>query len=220
MQGTSIIRGKADTLGTDYTKDAIKKQIEEKPLAQSKKEIPFKTKRKSLIKDYSSKKLIDTTEEKFENSHALKHWADIENLKIAANNYREAGSIFELEEQIKTKSAMLKSTRKNLIETERQLKDLGEIIKYAEQYSANHIYHIRYQKSKNKEAYLQGHETELLLHDGAEHMLKRAGINLKTLNVEKLRNEYNALYSEKKEIQNSYVPLKKNLKIFSGNWII
>ena len=207
-----FIRGKADTLGADYTKEAIKKRIEEKSLAQSKKEIPFKTKRKSLIKDYSSKKLIDTSEEKFENSPALKHWADIENLKIAASNYSEVGSISELEEQVKTKATLLKSTRKNLIETEQQLKNLGEIIKYAEQYSANHIYHIRYQKSKNKEAYLQRHETELLLHDGAEHMLKRAGINLKTLNIEKLRNEYNALYSKKKELQNSYRITEKEHK--------
>lgn len=207
-----FIRGKTDTLGADYTKETIKKRIEKKPLAQSKKESPFKTKRKSLLKDYSSKKLIDTNEEKFENSPALKHWADIENLKIAASNYSDAGSISELEEQIKTKAAMLKSTRKNLVETERQLKDLGEIIKYAEQYSANHIYYIRYRKSKNKEAYLQRHETELLLYDGAEHMLKRAGINLKTLDIEKLRNEYNALYSEKKELQNSYHSVEKEHK--------
>lgn len=40
-------------------------------------------------------------------------------------------------------------------------------------------------------------------------MLKRAGINLKTLNIEKLRNEYNTLYSEKKELQNSYRTAEK-----------
>ena len=107
---------------------------------------------------------------------------------------------------------MLKSTRKTLLETERQLKDLGEIIKYTEQYTANHIYHIRYQKSKNKEAYLHRHETELLLHDGAEHMLKRAGINLKTLDIEKLQNKYNALYSKKKEQENSYRIAEKEHK--------
>lgn len=59
---------------------------------------------------------------------------------------------------------------------------------------------------------MQGHEAELLLHDGAEHMLKRAGINLKTLDVEKLRNDYNALYSEKKEQQNSYRTAEKEHK--------
>lgn len=67
------------------------------------------------------------------------------------------------------------------METERQLKDLGQILKYAEQYQSNHIYHIRYRKSKDPDAYLRHHETELLLHDGAENMLKRFGISLKHL---------------------------------------
>ena len=55
-------------------------------------------------------------------------------------------------------------------------------------------YHVRYQKSKDQDAYLRRHETELLLHDGAENMLKRFGIDLKNLDVEKLRSDYNALY--------------------------
>ena len=87
------------------------------------------------------------------------------------------------------------------METERQLKDFGQILKYAEQYKTNRIYHIRYQKSKDKDRYLRQHETELLLHDGAENMLKRSGINLKTLNVEKLRSDYNALCRKKMALQ-------------------
>ena len=84
------------------------------------------------------------------------------------------------------------------METEHQLKDLGQVLKYAEQYKANRIYHIRYQKSKDKDRYLRQHETELLLHDGAENMLKRFGIDTKKLDVEKLRSDYNALYSKSK----------------------
>ena len=75
------------------------------------------------------------------------------------------------------------------METERQLKDLGQILKYAEQYQSNHIYHIRYRKSKDPDAYLRHHETELLLHDGAENMLKRFGISLKHFDIDKFRNE-------------------------------
>ena len=63
---------------------------------------------------------------------------------------------------------------------------------------------MRYKKSKDKDAYLRRHETELLLHDGAENMLKRFGIDLRTLDVEKLRGEYNALYSKKETLQKTY----------------
>ena len=80
---------------------------------------------------------------------------------------------------------------------------------YAEQYKTNHIYHVRYQKSKDKDAYLRRHETELILHDGAENMLKRFGINPKNIDVEKLRSDYNALYSKKQALQKTYKSAEK-----------
>lgn len=167
-----FIRGRGSSLGAEYTKERIKERIETKSLLQPKKRVPFPTKKKQLVKDYSSRKLIDTSEEKFETSPGLKHWADIQNLKIAASSYSETGSIAELEKQLAAKSVLVKTARSSLVETEHQLKDLGLILKYAEQYQSNHIYHVRYQKSKNPDAYLRSHETELLLHDGAENMLK------------------------------------------------
>ena len=205
------MRGRAKSLGAEYTKERIKERIETKALDQPKKRVPFPTRKKNLIKDYSSKKLIDTSEEKFQHSPGLNHWATIENLKIAASSYSEAGSIAELEKQLAAKSALVKTARNSLVETEHQLKDLGQILKYAEQYKVNHIYHVRYQKSKNPDAYLRQHETELLLHDGAENMLKRLGINPKTLDIDKLRSEYNALYSKKETLQNTYKSAEKDI---------
>lgn len=206
-----FVRGRAKSLGEEYTKERIKERIETKALDQPKKRVPFPTRKKNLIKDYSSKKLIDTSEEKFQHSPGLNHWATIENLKIAASSYSEAGSIAELEKQLAAKSALAKTARNSLVETEHQLKDLGQILKYAEQYKVNHIYHVRYQKSKNPDAYLRQHETELLLHDGAENMLKRLGINPKTLDIDKLRSEYNALYSKKETLQNTYKSAEKDI---------
>jgi len=40
-----------------------------------------------------------------------------------------------------------------------------------------------------------------LLHGGAENMLKRFGINPKSLNAEKLCNDYNALCQKKTALQ-------------------
>ena len=196
-----FVRGSAKSLGTEYTKERIKERIETKALAPQKKRVPFPARKRPPVKDFSKKRIIDTTEEKFADSPGLKHWADIQNLKIAAASYSDAGSIAELEKQISSKSELAKTARKSLVETEHQLKDLGQILKYAEQYKTNRIYHIRYQKSKDKDRYLRQHETELLLHDGAENMLKRFGINPKNLNVEKLRSDYNALYQKKTALQ-------------------
>ena len=204
-----FVRGSAKSLGTEYTKERIRERIEEKALAKEKKRIPFPARKKPVAKDYSRKNLIDTTEDKFAESPGLKHWADIQNLKIAAASYSQAGSISELEKQIVAKSTLAKAARESLVETEHQLKDLGQVLKYAEQYKANRIYHIRYQKSKDKDRYLRQHETELLLHDGAENMLKRFGIDTKNLDVEKLRSDYNALYSKKQALQKTYKTAEK-----------
>ncbi len=199
-----FVRGSVKSLGAEYTKERIKERITEKALAKEKRRVPFPTRKKPIVKDYSRKNLIDTTEDKFAESPGLKHWADIQNLKIAAASYSQAGSIAELENQISAKSTLAKTARESLVETEHQLKDLGQILKYAEQYKTNHIYHVRYKKSKDKDAYLRRHETELILHDGAKNMLKRFGIDTKNLDLEKLRSDYNALYSKKQTLQKTY----------------
>lgn len=206
-----FVRGSAKSLGADYTKEQLKKRIEENALNKDKKRIPFPARKKPIVKDYSRKNIIDTTEDKFAESPGLKHWADIQNLKIAAASYSQAGSIAELEKQIAAKSTLAKTARDSLVETEHQLKDFGQVLKYAEQYKANRIYHVRYQKSKDKDAYLRRHETELILHDGAENMLKRFGINPKDIDVEKIRSDYNALYAKKQTLQTTYKSAEKEI---------
>jgi len=206
-----FVRGSAKSLGADYTKEQIKKRIEEKALNKDKKHIPFPARKKPIVKDYSKRNIIDTTEDKFAESPGLKHWADIQNLKVAAASYSQAGSIAELEKQIAAKSTLAKTARDSLVETEHQLKDFGQVLKYAEQYKANRIYHVRYQKSKDKDAYLRRHETELILHDGAENMLKRFGINPKDIDVEKIRSDYNALYAKKQTLQATYKSAEKEI---------
>ncbi len=68
-----FVRGSAKSLGAEYTKERIKERIGEKALAKDKKRVPFPTKKKPIVKDYSKKNLIDTTEEKFAISPGLKH---------------------------------------------------------------------------------------------------------------------------------------------------
>ena len=213
-----FVRGSVKSLGAEYTKERIKERITEKALTKDKKRVPFPIRKKPIVKDYSKKNLIDITGAKFAESPGLKHWADIQNLKIAAASYSQAGSISELEKQIAAKSALVKTARESLVETEHQLKDLGQVLKYAEQYKTNRIYHIHYQKSKDKDRYLRQHETELILHDGAENMLKRLGIDTKSLDVEKLRNDYNALYSKKETLRKTYQSAEKEIITLTQKW--
>ena len=176
-----FVRGSAKSLGKEYTKERIWERIERK------------RERKAIIpqKDYSARRLIDTSDEKFQNSPGLQRWAAIENLKIAAQSYNEVGSLAELEHRIK---------------------DLAEIIKYAQQYKDNRSYHIGYKKAKNPDAYFRRYESQIILYGGARRMLEQAGIKLKGLNVDKLRAEYQALETQKKELTATYKSCEKEVR--------
>ena len=196
-----FIRGSIKSLGKEYTKERIKERIERKQ--ERKASIPKK--------DYSSRKLIDTSEEKFQNSPGLQRWATIENLKIAAQSYNEAGSIAELEHKITIKTEAGKSAKQSVVELEHRIKDLAEIIKYAEQYKANCSYHISYKKAKNPDAYFRKYESQIILYGGAKRMLEQAGIDLKSLNIDKLKSEYHELTRQKNELTSTYKNCEKEV---------
>lgn len=201
LNQNNFVRGSARSLGKEYTKERIKEQIEQK--RERKVAIPKK--------DYASRKLVDTSGEKFENSPGLKRWATIENLKIAAASYNEVGSISELERKISVQTQAGKSAKQSVVEIEHRLKDLGEIIKYAEQYQANRSYHIGYKKAKNPDAYFRRYESQIILYGGAKRMLEQAGLNLKSLNVDKLKVEYQELSKQKSELTATYKKCEKEV---------
>ena len=189
-----FVRGSARSLGKEYTKERIRERIEKK------------RERKAVIpkKDYSSCRIIDTSDEKFQNSPGLQQWATIENLKIAAQSYNEAGSLSDLEHKITVKTEAGRSAKQSVVELEHHMKDLAEIIKYVEQYKENCSYHIAYKKAKNPDAYFRRYESQIILYGGARRVLEQAGIKLKGLNVDKLRAEYQALETQKKELTATY----------------
>lgn len=197
-----FIRGSARSLGAEFTKEQIQKQISEQRLAR---QFPCE-------KEYISKRMIDTSQEKFQNNPYLKRWATIENLKIAASTYQKVNSIAELEQKLIQTSQLVKETQQNLVELEHQIKKETELLKYAEQYKATRPYQIRYKKSKKPEEYFQKHETELILYDGAKQMLYHAGIDPKTLNINQMKTSLEQQKKEKQSLYQTYQTAKKELQ--------
>ena len=195
-----FVRGSTKSLGKEYTKERIRERIE------------MKRERKSVIpkRDYS--RLIDTSDEKFQNSPGLQQWATIENLKIAAQSYNEVGSLSDLKHQITVKTEAGKSAKQSIVKLEHRMKDLAEIIKYAEQYKTNRSYHITYKKSKNPDAYFRRYESQLILYGGVRRVLEQTGINIKGLNVDKLKAEYQELIKQKNEMTSTYKKYEKEVQ--------
>lgn len=139
-----FVRGSTKSLGKEYTKERIE----------------MKRERKAVIpkKDYSARKLIDTSDEKFQNSPGLQRWAAIENLKIASQSYNEAGFLSELEHKIAVKTEARKSAKQSVVE------------------------------------------------------LEQVGINLKGLNVDKLKVELEELTKQKNELTSTYNNCEKEVR--------
>ena len=155
--------------------------------------------------------LIDTDKEKFQESLGLKHWADIQNLKIAAASYAEGGSIEALEQKITEKNVIAKTARSDMVKLEHEMKTKAEILKYAKQYVENRKYQRGYEKAKDQDAYLRNHETQIILFGGAENMLKRYGIKTASLDVEKMQKEYDAMAAQKAKLMKAYQTAEKEV---------
>ena len=196
------VRGSDRSLGKEYTKESIKERIENK----SKKRTSHRP------TDDAFRKLIDTSNEKFQNSSGLKHWADIQNLKIAASSYSAGNSIRELEQQIATKNETIKTARSSLQQIEKLMRELAEIIKYADQYRENRVYNYRYKKSKNQDAYLQKHESEIILYGGAKRILEQFGITPKNLSIDTLKKQYQELSKQKETLSSTQKTAAKESK--------
>lgn len=141
----------------------------------------------------------------------MKHWAEIENLKIAASTYANTKSIPALEQQIAEKRTISTAARSELVILEHDMKTFAEILKYAEQFEANKPYHLRSKKSKNPDEYFRRHESELLLYDGAKNVLQKAGIDTKNLRLDQMRADYHAMEKKKAELQKSYRTAEKDI---------
>lgn len=197
-----FVRGSTRSLGAEFTKEQIQKQISEQRFAH---QFPCE-------KEYSSKRIIDTSREKFQNNPYLKRWATIENLKTAASTYQKVNSITELEQKLTQSSQLVKETQQNLVALEHQIKKETELLKYAEQYKTTRPYQVRYKKSKKPEEYFQKHETELILYDGAKQILYHAGIDPKMLNINQMKASLEQRKKEKQSLYQTYQTAKKELQ--------
>ena len=91
----------------------------------------------------------------------------------------------------------------------------SRMIIYTEQYRANRSYHISYKKAKNPDTYFRRYESQIILYGGARRMLEQADINLKSLNIDKLKSEYQELTRQKNELTSTYKTYEKEVRELS-----
>ena len=201
------VRGRPKTLGPSYAKESIYEQITNKVYIRTDK----------LLKKQGTKRLIDTSEKAIQDSIGLSRWAKKENLKRVTHTYallNEKGfhSIEELNDMITFIQQEMKDNKKNIVATEKQIKSMAELYKYAEQYMANRPYHDKYLKAKNKELVSQKYTMQLTLYGGAKNMLERAGVRVQNLDINKIQENYQVLTHNRQQLQAQNDKINEELK--------
>ena len=182
------------TLGVDYTEDAITARIAGglRPSRQPKQ----RDDRIRLLYDLQTKQ------------GGLQHWAKLNNLKQAAktmNFLTEHGisSYGELESKLNAVSARRDTAHAEIKRIESRSVELALVMKHAGTYRQLKPLYERYRKSNDKEKFLRGHESEIILFEAAARELKRLGaVPLPT--TESMKTELANLNAEKERLLAEY----------------
>ena len=184
------------TLGADYTEETVVSRIAGGP----------RPSRQPQQRSGKVSLLIDIQNNiKAQQSAGYQRWATIENLKRAAatiNFLTEHGidSYEELVERCEAVSAASIRTRESLRDTEQRIADLALLGKQIDTYRKLKPIYDSYKASKDKEKFLRGFESEIILFEVAAREIKKAGL-AKLPSAKKLKAELDVLAARKTALQ-------------------
>ena len=198
-------------LGIDYTEEAITARITgaSRPSRQPKQ----RDDRIRLLYDLQTKQ------------GGLQHWAKIQNLKLAAKTFawleeRGIDNYADLESKAASVTEKRDSSHTEIKPTVARSSAPALVMKHAATYRKLKPIYDQYRRSGDKEKFMRGHESEIILFEAAARELKRLGAvplpttesmkaELAALNAkkEKLIAEYKTARSEERE----YETIKKNV---------
>ncbi len=207
------------TLGADYAEDALTARMagRARPSRQPKQ----RGGRVSLLIDIQNNI-------KAQQSAGYRHWATIENLKRIAetSNFlteHGIGSMDELTERCEAASASVQRLRAQIQETSAQLERLALVKKHTETYRRLKPVYDRYKAAKDKEKFLRGYESEIILFEAAARETQRLGaVPLPSaerikVETEELTARSTALKAEQAKAQRearAYETMRRNVEKF------
>ena len=199
------IRGRAKSLGEDFTKERIRERIEEKARIRAER-------MKRLTKRNPS--MIDTTQDKFAESPGLMRWAEKQNLKAAAqiqSKLAEMGldSFDALDAKIDSLHKQAKEGKKATIALDKDITRFEDLLHYAHVYNENKKYIRGYEKSKDKERYYRTHGYDIEIANGAIDRLKNAGLDPDRIDLQKMESDYAVMTADREKTSSAYKAAEK-----------
>ena len=191
------------TLGIDYTEEALVARIAGRP----------RPSKRPKVRDGSIQRIAVIQDNQ---SPGLQHWAKLQKLKEGAKtlNYLAEHSIdsYEaLDNRLAELNAAVDDSLAAIKAVEGRIAELNLIAKYAATYRKCRPIYNQYRNSHDKEKFLRGHESEIILFETAARELKRLeAVPLPT--AEKLERELSELTAGKGTLYAQYTAAKRQAK--------
>ena len=182
------------TLGMDYTEDAITARIAGGP----------RPSRQPKQRDDRIRRLYDLQSKQ----GGLQHWAKLQNLKLAAKTFawlEEHGidNYADLESRSAAVMEKRDTAHSSIKEIEARTAELSLVMKHAATYRQLKPVYDQYRQSRDKEKFLRGHESEIILFEVAARELKRMGA-VPLPSTESMKTELAALAAKKDTLLAEY----------------
>ena len=191
------------TLGVDYTEEALAARIAGRT----------RPSKRPKARDGSIQRIAVIQGNQ---SPGLQHWAKLQKLKEGAKtlNYLAEHGIDSYEalgNRLAELNASVDDSLASIKAVERRIAELNLIAKYAAIYRKCRPIYTRYRKSDDKEKFLRGHESEIILFEAAARELKRLGA-VPLPAAEKLETELSELTARKGTLYAQYTAAKRQAK--------
>ena len=222
-----FVRGRASSLGSEYTKERIRERIEENSgtkeevrpestysgTAGTAPEAFFKSglTLEKVLQEFRNTPtyLIDTSSEKFTNSIGLSRWADKENMKRATAILAELGRLGlgsekALNEHLEELHKKARADKKEVVRLDKEIQNFRQILNFARQYEENKKYADAYNTSKDPDRYYRSHHYQLTLFWGAEERLQHFGVDTRKFKLKDIEEHYKQLTADRSRLAESY----------------
>ena len=191
------------TLGIDYTEEALTARIAGRT----------RPSKRPKVLDGSIQRIAVIQGNQ---SSGLQHWAKLQKLKEGAKtlNYLAEHGIDSYEalgNRLAELNAAVDDSLASIKAIEARIVELNLIAKYAATYRKCRPVYDRYRKSDDKEKFLRGHESEIILFEAAARELKRLGA-VPLPAAEKLEAELSELTAQKGTLYAQYTTAKRQAK--------
>lgn len=200
------IYSRGNKLGWYYDEPQIRRRIEQYNLLKN-----------GVSERTYRTRIIDTSQEVFQTSKGLLHWADLENMKEASKliNFLTTHSLHS-EQELESTATSTYNKRMilvaNLNKLQQQIDDMSDIIRLLRTYKKYKPIYAEYQQSRNKGKYKKENASAIDKYESILRKLKELYPDKRLPNLENLERERTALIEQRKQMNDEYKSIVAELK--------